>query len=169
MAKTQHVYLKGKCKWARLVQPDIKYNVWSLVLYPDSESYSKLMELRERHGDTDGILNVIKKDDEGYNITLKRPVEKTYSGQRRGLNPPEVVEADGTTPCRNASAIGNGSDVTCKLEYYTYKKPVGGRGSAIRLASVRVDNLVPYNADEDRTEDQKKLVAGMSSQPAPSF
>ena len=47
MAKTEEVFLTGKCKWVRTDSPnafgDYKFN-----LYPDSESLSKIMEMKSR-------------------------------------------------------------------------------------------------------------------------
>lgn len=162
-----YVFLSGKAKWARLVQPDLKYKVWSVVLYLNTESYEKIMALKETKGETQGILNVIKKDEDGYYCTLKRPTERSYQGQLRGMNPPVVVSADGKTMF--TENIGNGSDITCKLEYYKYKKPTGGRGSAIRLFSVRVDNLVPYETKKDFNEEQTQAVSGLLEQPKQEF
>src|SRR3990167_7095580 len=158
------VYFQGKAKWARLINPDLKFNCWSMVLYPTPESYAQILELKETKNNVAGILNVIKKDEDGYNITLKRPVNKPMRGKVVAFSPPEVLEADGKTPLRNA-LIGNGSDVTCKCEYYKYNTPIGGKGTAIRLLSVRVDTLIPYEMKKDFTEDQLKAVEGLSEHP----
>src|SRR5690349_20223055 len=106
---TEFVFFKGKSKWARLVQPDLKYKCWSVVLYPDAETYNQIMDLKETKGDVQGILNVVKKDEDGYNITLKRPTERQYQGQVRGMQPPVILAADGKSLFTDN--IGNGSDI----------------------------------------------------------
>lgn len=163
MAKT-YEYFKGKLKWAnRLVNPDTEYKKWSVVLYPDQESYSKIMKLKE----APAIMNEIKKDDDGYYITLSRPTERDYTTGKRAFTPPVVVNADGT-PC--TVPIGNGSDGTCKVEVYTFKrKGLDRQGRAVRLEAVRIDALVPYEPKTDRTDDEAKLAKGLDEQPAPVF
>lgn len=163
MAKT-YEYLSGKLKWAnKLIQPDLAYKKWSVVLYPDQASYNKIMLLKE----PPAILNEIKKDEEGYYITLSRPTSRTYQGVERAFVPPLVTNADGTA-C--TVPIGNGSDGTCKIEVYNYKQKVTGKlGRAIRLEAVRVDNLIPYTPNKDRTPEQQKLAQGLDEQPAPIF
>src|SRR5688572_107755 len=138
MPKT-YEYLSGKLKWAnRLVQPDLTYKKWSVVLYPDAASMNKVMKLKE----APAILNEIKEDEDGKYITLSRPTSRQYQGVDRAFTPPLVINADGTL-C--TVPIGNGSDGTCKIEVYKYNQKVSNRpGRAIRLESVRIDNLVHY-------------------------
>lgn len=165
----QYLFLAGKCKWAnRLTQPDQMYKCWSLVLYPNEASYSKILELKAGKEGIQGILNVIKKDEEGYNITLKRPTEKLMKGKLTAFVPPVLLNPD-NSPFNTAVGIGNGTDVTCKIEYYDYKRPTGGRGSAIRLESVRIDNLIPFNKNDDFTAVDASMVQGLTDQPPPLF
>ncbi len=167
---TEWHYFQGKAKWARLVSPDQKYACWSVVLYMDanSDSYNKLLELKKADNGVDGILNVIKKDEDGYFTTFKRPTQKLIKGKVQAFAPPIVMEADGTTPLLNA-LVGNGSDVTVKVEVYQYNKPTGGKGRAARLVSVRVDNLIPFEMKKDFDEDQMKQVKGLAEQPEQLF
>ena len=169
-------YLQGKAKWAKLVTPDTMYSCWGLQLYLNQESYEKFLKLKEPKGDIQGILNVIKKDDDGCYVSLRRPTSKLVKGKVVGFNPPEVLDGnnlgpDGVPlPLRNA-LLGNGSDVTCKIEVYTYKKPGhnAGRGTAIRLSSVRVDVLVPFETGRDFDDRQEKSIRGLSEQPEQLF
>lgn len=168
MAKSTEIYLQGKCKWAnRLVTPDQKFKCWSVQLYPTQESYSKILELKAGKDGVQGILNTIKKDEEGYSIALKRPTEKLIRGHLTAFLPPVLLKADGS-PLGDTS-IGNGSDVTCKIEHYTYKRPAGGQGSAIRLVSLRVDNLVVFDKNGDFPPAEAKAVDGLTDQPSPNF
>jgi len=168
MAYAENHFLQGKCKWARLVAPDMKYSQWSIVLYPDTKSYEKLMELKTAKNGVDGILNVIKKDEDGYFVTFKRPTQKLIKGKVQGFAPPEVFEADAKTPLISA-LVGNGSDVTVKVQVYQYNKPAGGKGRAARLESVRVDNLIPFEMKKDFNEEQTRLVKGLDEQPEQLF
>lgn len=167
MAKTYY-YISGKGKWAnKLFMPDQMYKCWSILIYPNEEGYSKVLELKAGKDGVQGILNTIKKDDDGYNITFKRPTEKLMKGRLNAFLPPLVVDAEGQ-PWNKDKGIGNGSDLTCKIEWYSYKRPTGGQGSAIRLESVRVDNLVPFEK-KDFPEPERKMMEGLDEQPAPNF
>lgn len=170
MAQKTYIFLKGKAKWAnKLFIPDQMYKCWSVLIYPDQDSYSKILELKAGKEGIQGILNVIKKDEDGYNITLKRPTEKKFNGKLQGFIPPLVLNADNSPFNPQGPQIGNGSDVTCKIEYYQYKRPTGGYGSAIRLESVRIDNLVPFEKSKDFPDAQAKQASGLTDQPPPLF
>lgn len=165
----EYIFLSGKAKWCnKLFIADQMYKCWSLLLYPNEASYSKVLELKKGKDGVQGILNVIKKDEEGYNISLKRPTEKLMRGKMNAFLPPVVLNADNTPFNPQGPAIGNGSDVTCKIEYYVYPRPTGGKGSAIRLESVRIDNLVPFVKDNFNKEEAKQ-VSGLTDQPPPLF
>lgn len=165
MAKNSEVFFQGKASWPKLVVPDREYKNWNVKVHLTPESYNKFMDLKETKGETEGILNEVKKDEDGYFVVFKRPTEKTWKGKLEKLLPPILLDAEGR-PMNTDIGIGNGSDVTVKCEYYTYNKPFGrkGRGSAIRMIAVRVDNLVPYSRG-DFDESKEKAVAGLDDQP----
>jgi len=154
MANQSTVYLQGKCKWARLQAPD-QWGNWKLNLYPTSDSMATFKEL--------GVKNTVKRDDDGDYIALRRPTQRVVKGKVLGLSPPVIVDKEGN-PIEGVG-IGNGSDLTVKLDYYSYKSPQGDSGKAIRLAGVRVDNLVPYNPSNDYPEELKKVVGKLNEQP----
>lgn len=157
---SEDVYLKGKAKWAnRLFVPDIEYKKWSLSLYPDVPSLETIRDLQSQ-----GVKNVVKKDEDGYHVNLGRPTEKVIRGKVVAFNPPLVVDKDDNP---FAGPIGNGSDVTCKMEVYTHPTPTGGKSKAMRLSSVRVDNLVPFEKSNFTEEEQAQL-EGMDKV-SPSF
>lgn len=165
----EFIYLSGKGKWCnKLFVPDQMYKCWGCLLYPTEESYQKILDMKKGKEGVQGILNTIKKDEDGYSISLKRPTEKMFKGRMQGFTPPVVLNKDGS-PFNPQNAIGNGSDLTCKIEYYTYKRPTGGQGSAIRLEAVRIDNLVPFEKEKDFPEAQLKQVSGLTEQPPPLF
>jgi hypothetical protein len=160
---TKYEFFSGKAKWAHTTKPD-KYDKYSIVLYLDQASLEKVRELKETKPP---ILNQLSKDEDGYYIKFSRPMSKVYNGKVKGFAPPEVLKPDGI-PLTEA-LIGNGSDVTCKVEVYTYNTPGGGQGRATRLQSIRVDNLIPFEVKRDFTEEQEQTTRGLMEQPQPLF
>lgn len=131
------VYLSGTCKWAKLVEPDTKFEPkWCLNLYPDDHSWEKIKKY--------GVPQKVREDSDGKFITLVRRVSGWVDGEPGDLPPPKVLDSD-NNEYTEVPQIGNGSSVTCKIEVYKGKK---GNGS--RLMAVRLDNLVEYNpGDQD--------------------
>ena len=87
------------------------------------------------------------------------------------MTPVICLDKDGV-PFTNLGGIGRGSDVTCKLEVYSYQKPMKGQGKgcAIRLESVRIDSLVPFsNPKNEFAPEFAKAAAGLTEQPEPEF
>lgn len=169
MASTQIIYMKGKGKWCqRLFTPDEKFNppAWKFDFYPDTDAYAILVDLKSPKDGSQGLLNKIKKDDDGYYLQIKRP---TFIDSRKGripLGPPVIVGPDGAP--WNGDAIGNGSDLTIKLAKRIYPTPTKQMGVALRLESVRVDNLIPFEK-EDFPPAMAKSVDGLAEQPKPTW
>lgn len=162
--KTDYVFIQGKTKWFRATTPN-KFGDWSHDLYPNPESLDKIKALKEGPA---GIKNVIKKDDDGYYLSFKRPTSKMIRGKLVGFAPPEVLD-QANKPLRDV-LVGNGSDVTTKLEVYHYKTPIGGEGSAARWLSSRIDNLIPFLPQKDSfTETEQKAINGLEEQPEQLF
>lgn len=160
---SDYIWLQGKAKWAKLSAPD-KYGNWSIQVYPTPKSLEEFRALKEKRN----LLNQEKRDDDGSYFIFRRPTQKMMRGKVVGFAPPEVLKADGESPLRE-SIIGNGSDVTVKVEVYGYTPPGASKQSyATRLNSVRVDNLVPFS-NTSFDPDQQQLVAGMSDQPPQVF
>lgn len=144
--KTDYHYFQGKAMWARVVAPDLEYGNWSVKVYLTQDSYAKFMKLKEQDGDVEGIMNDVKQEEDGPAVTFKRPMKKVFKGVDTMLTPPVVLDKNNQP---FAGEIGNGSDITVKVQRYTFKKPFGkGRGSAIRMEAVKVENLVPYTRDQ---------------------
>lgn len=161
---TEYEYLSGKVKFVNMHQPD-QFKNWSVAIYLDDRSKIKWAALKEK-----GIQNELLKDEEGYLARLRRPIEKTYrDGTKKGMLPVVVLDKEGAP---FTGGIGRGSDVTCKMEVYTYQKPIKGQGKgcAIRLESMRIDNLVPFtNPKDEFIPSHAKAVEGLSEQPEPVF
>lgn len=163
-----YVYVRGKVKFFKpnvpdtFQMPDGKVSrSWSHILYPDPESLEKIRELQ-----AEGMKNVLKKDEDGYYIRFRRPCDiKLRTGQMMSLGNPEILDKDNKKLPANYG-VGNGSDVTTKLEVYQHATPGGGRAKAARWASSRIEELVPFEMETDGTDDQKRLVKGLTEEPA---
>lgn len=152
MPENERIKLSGKSRWAWVQEfKPSKFGKWTIDLNLDDKSLSTVLDLKKQ-----GVKNVLKKDDDGYWITLSRPVSVKIKGVPTVFTPVRVLEADGKTEYRGAG-IGNGSDVTCKIEIRKYTVPVTKeKGVALRLETVRIDNLVPYT-DESTVKADKDM------------
>lgn len=128
MAGTTH-YLSGKCKWARLITPDTKYNKYTIDVQLDDEQLKLYRSFK--------LKGPVK---EGNYVTLPR---KAADGR------PEVVNPEGAPV---TDLIGNDSEVTCKIEVYNYDNK-HGKGSGTRLMAVMVNNLVKYEKPVEGSAD----------------
>lgn len=153
---TDNVYIKGKLSWVKVNRPN-DWGAWTVTVHPDQASLEIIRELQAQ-----GLKNVLKKDDDGYNITFRRPTSKMIRGKVVGYAPPEVIDKDGN-PLHGIN-IGNGSDGIVKLEVYQHGTPGGGKAKAARLKTVKVVNLVPFEGERDYTDKQKEMVKGMDTQ-----
>lgn len=158
--KTDFKYITGKLKWVKNVHADAKFNCWSLVVYPNSESLETFKKLQE-----EGVKNHLNKDEDGYYITFRRPTHKLMGGALVPFAPPEVIDKEGR-PIH--VPIGDGSDGVVKLEVYTHGTPSGGKSKAARWLSLRVDNLVPHEK-EMFDDGQLKAIEGLDKQPSELF
>lgn len=159
---TEFKYFQGKAKWVRVNQPD-QWDKWKITLYPDAESLEAIRELQ-----AEGAKNVIKKDEDGYFTNFSRPTQKVIRGKVIGFTAPTVILKNGD-PIPPGTQVGNGSDVTIKVEVYSHGTPGGGKAKAARLESIRVDNLVPFTADNSFNPQEKEQVAGLTDQPEQLF
>lgn len=139
------VLFHGKVGWVRHIMPN-KFDKWSCQFWPDTESLERIRELQ-----AEGVKNVIKKDDDGYNLQLSRPTTVEFrKGVKQGVTPPLITDMDGK-PLENL-AIGNGTDAVVVCEKYTHRVPNSEkRATAIRWMGLKIENLVPFNVDSDYT------------------
>jgi hypothetical protein len=159
--KTEIVYIQGKASWFRAKQPN-QWNKYSVQIHPNAEGLEKIRELQSR-----GLKNTIKKDDDGYFVNFTRPVSKEYkTGKIQTFAPPTVTDKDGNI---FEGQVGNGSDVTLKLEVYEHATPAGGRAVAARWASARIDTLVPFELETSGFPSEIAAAQGLAEQPAQLF
>lgn len=161
-----YVILGGKTKWFHAVRPDTKFGEpkWKHVLYFNEASLKKFRELQDQ-----GLMNHLKKDDEGYFASLSRKCHRTYKGKLTPQDPPLVVDKDGS-PLHDTN-VGNGSDVTTKLRIYKFKSKTNPQKMipAIEWVASRIDNLVPFVDSKDFTDEELATVKGLPEEPAPLF
>lgn len=125
---TQYYNFTGICKWAKVQQPDKKFNVYTIDLFMDQKNLDLFKE--------SGIQLTIKQDPElGAYVTFRRPVAKLINGELQEYNAPRVrldgEEYDGL--------IGNGSKVKVLVSVYDSIK---GKGHT--MLGVDILELVPY-------------------------
>lgn len=153
--KSEHHFIQGKASWFRPKVPN-KWNKWSSQVHPNAAGLELIRDLQ-----AEGLKNQLKKDDDGYFLNISRPVTKeTASGKILSFEPVKVFDADGAPFDGN---VGNGSDVTFKVEVYEHQTPGGGKAKAMRWVSARIDNLIPFDPDKDMNEFEKD--AEVVSQP----
>lgn len=161
-------YISGKVKWFK---PN-DLNPWGKrthVMYPNPAGVALINDLISQ-----GLKNALKKDDDGYYITLSSPNEVVWRGEKQLLPAPKVLDgtitlSDGSNPVYQG-LVGNGSDVTTKISQYFYTERVTKKeGTAIRWVSSRIDNLVPYVPAKDFDDVDKKAVKGLEEQPEQLF
>ena len=153
--KTEKIFVKGKLSWCKVNKPN-DWNAWVVTIHPDQQSLETIRDLQ-----AEGLKNVLKKDDEGYYITFRRPTSRLLKGKVIGLTPPEAVDNEGKPI---TVGIGNGSDGIVKLEVYQHGTPGGGKAKAARLEAVKVVNLIPYEPERDMDEAAKEKVEGLGQQ-----
>lgn len=134
---TKIYILKGKTNWCKVRTPDEKYDNYQVPLYMDDASWADFEE--------SGIQLKVKEDEDGKYVTFKRRHAEFNS--KKGVNqvngPPEVfiLKDDEYVPMPEG-LIGNGSEVTVKVQAFNTRNGIGHR-----LVSVGVDKLVEYNPD----------------------
>lgn len=160
-SKTENIYIQGKVSWFRPKVPN-KWNKWSVQIHPNDKGLEIIRELQAQ-----GVKNQLKKDNDGYYTSFSRPVTKeTSTGKILSFTPVEVFDKDGNKFDGN---VGNGSDVTLKLEVYQHATPGGGKAKAVRWVSARIDNLVPFEKERDLNDFEKEAAEGLDKQPEQLF
>lgn len=131
MATTYQTFT-GTCKWAKVYEPDEKYNVYSINLYLDEANVRRLKAT--------GCQLTVKEDSDGQYVVFRRPVAKLIKGELVKFDAPKVEVKDGDSYVPFTKNIGNGSKVTCNVSFYDTIK---GKGHT--LLGVTVRDHVEYN------------------------
>lgn len=157
MAATELIDVQGKLKFIHAVSFN-KYDKWSVTFYPTTPSLEVIRDLQSQ-----GVKNVMKKDDDGYFIQFSREPTKLMRGKVVAFTAPKVIDKDGQP--FDGNKIGRGSDATIRLEVYQHGTPSGGKAKAARWDSVRIDNLVPWERDKDLGPDEAANVKSLTESP----
>lgn len=140
---TAYYKFTGKCKWAKLVEPDDfkGQKKWKINLYLDKAGQRQLNESEARLS--------LKTDDDGKYVTFSRPIQKKIKDEIIEQGPPWVLHVvDGEEQdFEDPTKIGNLSTVTCKISVFDTQM-----GKGHQLEAVRVDELVEYVRSEDSNE-----------------
>lgn len=134
-------YFSGTCKWAKVREPDKKYEKYSIDLYMQPDQFAKYQE--------SGAQLKVRTGDDGEYVTFSRPCRRIIKGELVEMGPPDVLTGDGGT-LDEKTLVGNGSHVTLKVVVFDTVK-----GKGTRLEAVRVDELVAFSkpdVDEDIDE-----------------
>lgn len=130
-------YLRGKAFWAKIKNPDAKYECYSVDLALDQESWAMFK-------DSGLQLKVHEDEDKGDWIRLRRPMtKKSKANGIVDMGPPQTLLKDGDNYSPFDDFIGNGSEVVCKVRVYDTD-----RGKGHELVVVAVETLVPYAQTE---------------------
>lgn len=145
MANSNTIYLSGKGFWLhRLFELDdfrgSKH--WSMRLYPDPKSFEEFKRM--------GLQQKRKKDEDGEFVTFRRNLLKPWKlkpGESPEFDPPKVTDEFGG-PWDEDKLVGNGSEVTVKLEVYQT-----ANGPGARIEGVRIDKWVEYIPPQEGPND----------------
>jgi hypothetical protein len=163
LARTYNEYIKGKLSWVRPDKPD-PWGNYKATIHPDDEGLNKIRDLQSK-----GLKNTLKKDEDGYNVTFRRPTQKMMKGKVVAFTPVELLDgtqpklADGSFPPLRDVAVGNGSDGVIKLAVYEHATPSGGKAVAARLEAIRIDELVPFKKT-DLSDVESRQIGDLANQ-----
>lgn len=139
MASKMH-FFTGKAYWAKLEEPDKKYNYWGLNLVMDDASKKEFKD--------SGLQMETRIDKkEGFEfVTFRRPVRKLIKDDLVDFEKPVIVDKDNKVLTARP-LIGNGSEVTVKVLVYDSIK-----GKGHRLEGVRINKLTEYAPSSNEDE-----------------
>lgn len=163
--KEEEVFLKGWVKWCKHIKPDMTYGdgKWSVDMYIEGLELEKVREWQSL-----GIKNSVKKDpnENAWYIRLSRKCALvTRDGRKRGLEPPFVYQQVGENKIPITTLVGNGSTGVAKCHLWRFNPEPHIKGIALRWESLRIDNLIKYDADHDMTAiDNKNMLENMDKQ-----
>lgn len=134
-------YMQGLAYWAKLHKPDEKFDKFTLDFYPNEESWktykSAGLQLKERESEHG---TYVKLGVPAKRLTKKGDVIKATV---------QVLDENNNPTTKD---IGNGSEVTVKIEVFDTLK-----GPGHRLLAVRADKLVEYNDPNKVSDDSVAL------------
>lgn len=131
-----YIFLTGTAKWVKITKPDSLYGHYGLDLYLDKGSMEKFKE--------SGLTLKLREDEDGTFVKLRRDPEKVLNGEVVKFGAPKLLIFEDGEYKPFDRLVGNGSFVNCKVRTFDTKNGVGHR-----LEAVAVENLVPYDGEDD--------------------
>lgn len=134
----KYFYFRGKANWAKIKNPDVAYECYSVDLILDDDSKGLFKD--------SGLQLKVKTTEDGGNyIRLRRPMTKTFKDKGVVDNgPPQVLLRDGKDYKPFDGFIGNGSEIIAKVRVYDTS-----RGKGHELTVVAIEDLVVYEGSEE--------------------
>lgn len=131
---SKYINIRGRTKWVNgkfggLFEKDEEYGNYSLIVYPDPESWDRIKK-------AGGLPIQTKTDDEGDFYKFRRPHAKILNGENVIFGRPKVFFPEGVEGTRD---IGNGSIVEATVVKYK-----AGRHEGHRLESVKIIDLIKF-------------------------
>lgn len=128
-------YFKGEAQWAKVQEPDSKYNIYTIDVFLDKDSYASFK--------SSGLQLKVREDkDSRVFVKFRRPVQKLLKKELVNMGPPTVLIKEDDDYVPFAGLIGNGSIVRVKVRVFDTMK-----GKGHELETVAVDTLVPYGGE----------------------
>ncbi len=141
---TSYIFVPGKLMWAKgLAEVDPKYSTYNATLNVSNDEKAKL--------ETAGCQATFKPTEDGlFSFKIKKSSTRPTKNGTVETSPPDVFLTNpaGVDITLDPRTVGNGSDVTAKLELYDTSR--GGKGT--RLVKVRVENLIEYTPNENQED-----------------
>lgn len=133
-------YFKGKAMWAECNKLS-KYGKYAIKLLVSKEDAKEFKAIGSK-------AQPKEMDDGSYMLSFSRdPVRRALkNGEMVPAGAPEVLDKDGNP---YSGDIGNGSDVTLKVDVFKWDNAFG-KGIGMRLDKVRIDNLIEFKKGEQR-------------------
>lgn len=155
----EEVFLKGIIKWCKHLRPDMTFDPgkWSVDMYIEGLELEKVREWQ-----AEGIKNKVKKDNDGWFITLSRKCSfKSKGGKIVGLEPPFVFRLEGEQKVPIVTLVGNGSVGVAKCALWSFNPSPLISGKALRWEALRVDEFKEYTVKDDwnteKDPDQRQI------------
>ena len=138
---TKIYYFRGIANWAKVQEPDKKYNHYTLDLILDEPSWALYRD--------SGLQLKVRESEDGEYIKLRRDPERLINGDVVNVGGPQVFLIKGKDKDPYDGLIGNGSTVVCKVAVYDT-----ARGPGHRLEAVGIETLVEYAGVEVVNEEE---------------
>ena len=161
-------YIKGKCKWAKLLEPD-DYDKFSINIIPDTESldnhriiFDELIdkakqEVLDAGKKVNGVADYVKEEEDGTEFLSFKLPSTNYEGNPNKI---DIYNVHGKKEPDWDKLVGNGSLV--KIKYMAkpyYMASTKMVGVSLRFYAVQIIDLVEYSGGDSGFEDESSDTA----------